>query len=247
MKSVTLKNIIVHILPALSDNYIYVIEWIKTKQAIVIDPAEAQPVIDFCTAQNLSLTHILNTHHHHDHIGGNAALKNYFDPIIIAPAYDTHRISPMDIPVRDGDHLKIHDIDFNVISCFGHTMGHIVFHAPQHDILFCGDVLFGMGCGRVFEGTMQDMFLSLKKIKSLPPKTQIFCGHEYTLSNAIFSVTYAPDDDTIKQRARAIKIQRDKGEITIPFTLQMELETNLFLRADTVEDFSAVRAAKNNF
>ena len=249
------------LVPALSDNYVYLAHDPDSGATAVVDPAEAEPVEAALDARGWTLTHILNTHHHGDHIGGNAALVARFSPILIGPASETARIPNMDITVDEGDTVDIAGHTGVVFETPGHTMGHIAFWFADSDALFCGDTLFALGCGRVFEGTMEQMWNSLLKLRAMPSTARIYCGHEYTLANAKFALSVDPDNSRLQARTRVFEEMRGRGEPTIPAVLADELETNPFLRADDpvfaaavgmpgadpVAVFAAVRTRKDNF
>ena len=240
----------VHLLPVLNDNYIFLIE---TKTCFIcIDPAVAQPVIDFC--QDKPLKHILITHHHHDHIGGIQQLKKHFDCDVYAPEYDQHRIQPVDFWVKDKDRLIVEDLNFEVTYTPGHTLGHIVYYCPELTSLFCGDTLFRLGCGRLFEGSYEQMYESLKKLTSLPIQTKVYCAHEYTETNLKFCQHHGLVAEPLKDEANNILNLRQKTTPTIPSTLEIELKTNPFLNPQIhypdkspVEGFKTIRQLRNEW
>ncbi|WP_448191423.1 hydroxyacylglutathione hydrolase [Azospirillum sp. sgz301742] len=220
----------IHLVPAFNDNYIYLL---REGDAVgVVDPGDAQPVLAALEQRGWRLTHILNTHHHPDHVGGNHTLKQRFGCPVIGAAADAHRIQDMDIALAEGETASFGPHAARVIAVPGHTSGHIAFHFAEAQALFCGDTLFALGCGRLFEGTPAQMWDSLCKLRALPDDTRIYCGHEYTLSNARFAVTVDPDNRELAARAEEIKALRERGEPTIPTTLGLEKRTNPFLRAD---------------
>ncbi|MCB9948090.1 MAG: hydroxyacylglutathione hydrolase [Rhodospirillaceae bacterium] len=233
----------IELIPALTDNYIYLVREPASGTTAIVDPAEAQPVIAALEGRGWTLDLILNTHHHGDHIGGNAELKDRYGATVIGPAADAHRIGTLDRTVREGDHVTIGDQDGVVFEVPGHTSGHIAFWFAGSDALFCGDTLFALGCGRLFEGTPQQMWASLGKLRALPDSAMIYCGHEYTESNARFAVTIEPDNTALKDRAAAIATQRRKGQPTIPAVLGLEKATNPFLRADDPATQAAIGMA----
>lgn len=175
-----------HVLPVLSDNYIFLIE--TNNSYICVDPAVSQPVIDFC--KNKKLSHILITHHHHDHTGGVKELKKHFNCEVYGPEYDQHRIQDVDHWLKDQDEFELQGHQFKVIYTPGHTLGHIVYYSKTLKSLYCGDTLFRLGCGRLFEGTPEQMLNSLEKLKTLPIDTKIYCAHEYTETNLNFCKQY---------------------------------------------------------
>ncbi len=195
----------IEILPCLQDNYSYLIIDESNNFACVVDPSESKPVINFIENNNLKLKYILNTHHHHDHIGGNKELKKKFRSIVIGFKEDSHRIPEIDILLDDNQIWKAENFVAKIIHIPGHTTGHICFHFFNEKLLFSGDTLFSLGCGRIFEGTYEQMFNSLNKIKSLPGETKVYCGHEYTLNNSKFCIKYDPLNLTLKQKVEDIK------------------------------------------
>lgn len=235
------------ILPALSDNYIFLLYDEVTKDAAVVDPSEAGPVIEAIEAQGLSLKWILNTHHHWDHTGGNLKLKKKYGAVIVGYQGDARRIPGIDVMVDEGQELSFFGSAAQVFFIPGHTLGHIAYYFPKEQLLFCGDTLFLMGCGRLFEGTPEQMFTSLAKLKSLPDETKIYCAHEYTLDNARFARSVEPENETLEQREKDEQHIRAEGKPTIPALLSLEKQTNPFLRAATVEAFARLRKMKDHF
>jgi hydroxyacylglutathione hydrolase len=233
-------------LPVLSDNYIHVYHDKGT--AIVVDPAEAAPVLEFLKAKNLQLTHIILTHHHDDHIGGVSGLKEEFsNAAVIGFKGDQHRLPPLTQKVVDGDVINVGPLKFEVWHLPGHTMGHIAYISRDHHIAFSGDVLFGMGCGRLFEGTPQDMFTGLQKFKSLNPATKVYCTHEYTVFNGHFATKEFPNNQDIKNRQQQEISRRANNEFTVPLVLGQEFLTNPFLLARDVSEFRGLRERRNDF
>ncbi len=251
----------VELIPALSDNYVYLAHDPDSGATAVVDPAEAAPVLAALERRGWRLTHILNTHHHNDHIGGNTELKARFDVPIVGPRADAARIPGIDVEVGDGDRYTVGTQEAQVFDTPGHTRGHIAFWFADSDVLFCGDTLFALGCGRMFEGTPAQMWDSLLKLRRLPDSTRVYCGHEYTQSNARFAVTVDPDNAELAERAKQIDALRAEGRPTIPSTLGEEKRTNPFLRADDpavqaavgmagadpVAVFAEIRKRKDNF
>ena len=221
-------------IPVLSDNYIWLIN-ASEKFTAVVDPAIPGPVIDELKKNNWKLTHIFNTHHHNDHTGANLELKNITNCKIIGPKSDFQRIPGIDICYKDKDEFSFGNETVRIMDIPGHTKGHIAFYFNKSRALFCGDTLFALGCGRVFEGTMEQMWNSLAKIKNLPKQTKVYCAHEYTLANGNFALTIEPDNNKLKERMNEVISKREKGISTIPSTLLDEIETNPFLRPDSKE------------
>ena len=237
----------IEIIPCLQDNYRYLISDESNNLACVVDPSESKPIINYLKNKNIKLKYILNTHHHFDHIGGNKDLKNKFGSIVVGFKEDANRIPEIDILLEDNQIWKADNFISKIIHVPGHTAGHICFHFFQEKLVFTGDTLFSLGCGRIFEGTYKEMFESLNKIKSLPEETKVYCGHEYTLSNLKFCIKYNPENQNLKKKAENIKKKIDNGLPTIPSTIKDELECNIFLRANDLESFSKLRDLKDNF
>ncbi len=251
----------VNIIPCLEDNYSYIIVDKKNKSACVIDPSESVPIINFIENNNLKLNYILNTHHHFDHIGGNDELKKKYKAKIIGFADDYKRIPGIDILLKDGEIWKENNFEAKIIHIPGHTSGHICYYFYKEKNLFSGDTLFSLGCGRIFEGTYEQMFASLEKIKKLPKETKIFCGHEYTLKNSKFCITYDKENQNLKNKIEDIKKKIKENKPTVPTILEDELKNNIFLRTNnnkiknnlninnssSIETFSKLRDLKDNF
>ena len=249
------------LIPCLNDNYAVLVHDPESKSTLLVDAPIATPVLHILEDNNWKLTHILLTHHHHDHIGGLAALQGVTGATIYGPEESMSRVQTIETGVNDGDKIKFGDLDIMVIATPGHTRDHLSFWIPDAELAFTGDTLFAMGCGRVFEGTMEDMWSSLDRLAKLPPETTIYCGHEYTLSNGEFCLTIEPDNELLQQRMETVRAQRERGEPTIPTTLLDELTTNSFLRANNaevkealgmadasdLEVFTEIRSRKDNF
>jgi hydroxyacylglutathione hydrolase len=252
----------VEIIPAFQDNYIYLLRTPGSDVVGILDAGDATPALAELDRQGLTLTHIFNTHHHPDHVGGNNALKARFpDALLIGPASETGRIPGMDVTVSDGDKVEFGPLSFKVMAVPGHTTGHIAFWTEQGQAVFSGDTLFAMGCGRMFEGTAAQMWNSLGKLKWLPSVTRVYCGHEYTQTNARFALTVDPDNQILVARAAEVDRLRAAGKPTIPSNIGLENQTNPFLRADEpavakavgmagadpVSVFAEIRLRKDNF
>ncbi|CAN1552114.1 GloB Zn-dependent hydrolases, including glyoxylases [Caulobacteraceae bacterium] len=244
----------VHQFPCLSDNYGFLIRDDATGQAACIDTPDAAAILRELKTLGWTLTHILNTHWHPDHAGGNAEIKAATGCEVVGPA-EVERIGTApDRVVDDGDVVMLGQTRFEVINTGGHTLGHITFHDAADRVAFVGDTLFALGCGRLFEGTPQQMWTSLQKLTALPDATAVYCAHEYTASNARFALS-VDADPALKARADAIFAARERGEWTVPTSIGLEKATNPFLRApllrpdiaDPAEAFGAVRAAKDSF
>ena len=237
----------VEIIPCLQDNYSYLIIDDSNNSACVVDPSEANPVINFLKNKDINLKYILNTHHHYDHIGGNKDLKKKFGSSVVGFKGDADRIPEIDILLEDNKIWKADNFIARIFHIPGHTSGHICFHFFQEKLIFTGDTLFSLGCGRIFEGTYKQMFNSLNKIKSLPKETKIYCGHEYTLNNSKFCITYDPNNLNLKNKIENIKKKIKDGLPTIPSTIKDELDCNIFLRTNNLESFSKLRDLKDIF
>ena len=237
----------VEIIPCLQDNYSYLIIDDSNNSACVVDPSEAKPIINYLKNKNIKLKYILNTHHHFDHIGGNKDLKEKFGSIIVGFKADANRIPGMDILLEDGQIWKAENFVAKIMHIPGHTTGHICFHFFHEKLVFTGDTLFSLGCGRIFEGTYEEMFESLNKIKCLPQETKVYCGHEYTLNNLKFCIQYNSENQNLKKKAEIIKKRIKSGLPTIPSTIKDEIECNIFLRANDLKSFSKLRDLKDNF
>jgi len=235
-------------IPVLSDNYVYLIGDDDSGTCAVVDPAEAEPVLDEARQRGWRITHILNTHWHGDHTGGNVEIKAATGCTIIGPRAEEARIPGIDQAVGEGDRVTLTGgATAQVLDVPGHTAGHIAYHFAADGLLFCGDTLFAMGCGRLFEGTPAQMFASLARLKALPDDTQVYCAHEYTESNGRFALTVEPGNAALAARMEEVRARRAKGEPTVPFPLGLDKQTNPFLTATTVEAFAERRAGKDVF
>jgi len=222
----------VNLIPCLTDNYAYIINDNVSKKVGVVDPSEASPIITYLKKQNLKLDYILNTHHHYDHIGGNIELKKLYNAKVIGFVGDKHRIPGIDITLEDNVKWIFGKSSVKILHIPGHTLGHICFFFENEKIAFTGDTLFSLGCGRIFEGTFEQMFKSLEKIKSLPKDTRIYCGHEYTDNNGKFCISIDKENEKLKDRIKEVQIKRKRNQPTLPVSLGQELDTNIFLRCD---------------
>lgn len=256
------ERLTVELISAFQDNYIYLLREPNSDVVGIVDAGDAVPAIAELERQGLTLTHIFNTHHHPDHVGGNDALKARFpQAVLVGPKSETARIPGMDVTVADGDKVDFGTLSFKVIEVPGHTTGHIAFWTERGEAVFSGDTLFAMGCGRMFEGNAAQMWNSLSKLKWLPSVTRVYCGHEYTMTNARFALTVDPDNETLAKRAAEVESLRAGGKPTIPSTIGLENETNPFFRADEpaiaeavgmqgadpVAVFAEIRLRKDNF
>ena len=237
----------IEIIKCLQDNYSYLLIDDSKNIGCVVDPGEAAPIIKYVESNNIELKYILNTHHHYDHIGGNLELKKRYNSKIVGFKEDKDRIPEIDVLVKDNQKWKGENFEAKIYHIPGHTSGHIAFHFFLEKKIFTGDTLFSLGCGRIFEGTYEQMFNSLKRIKELPKDTQIYCGHEYTLQNSKFCESNDPDNSNLKSKIEEIKEKIKNGHPTIPSILSDEMECNIFLKAKDVESFSKLRDLKDNF
>ena len=225
---------IIEIIPCLSDNYSYLIHEKKLNTVSIVDPSEFK-TCDKAIKKYKKLDFILNTHHHADHVGANLELKKKYNSKILGSDSDKNRIPGIDIFLKENQKQKIGNLEFEVIYIPGHTNGHIAFFFSKEKIAFIGDTLFSLGCGRVFEGTHEDMFNSLNKIKNLPPDTKIYCGHEYTKSNLDFCLKYDSKNTFLKGKEIEIQKKLSSNQPTIPTTLGQEIKTNIFFRCNDLE------------
>jgi len=222
-------------IPVLKDNYVYLIHDNQTGETAAVDPAEADPVLEALAANGWTLTHVLNTHHHGDHVGGNLELKRRTGCRIVGSERDLKRIPGIDVAVGEMTVLKFGSSEARVLDVPGHTRAHIAFWFAEADALFCGDTLFALGCGRLFEGTPDEMWRSLSKLRALPPETKVYCAHEYTQTNGRFALSVEPGNAALRQRMKQVDELRRQNRPTVPSTLQEELETNPFLRPESEE------------
>lgn len=235
----------VTLIHVLSDNYAYVLRAANGEVAVV-DPGEAGPVIEYLEAHKLKPSVIFNTHHHGDHIAGNAEMIKRYGCALAGPAKED-RISGITVPLAEGVPASFGGERLEILETPGHTRTHICLYLPESKILFSGDTLFSMGCGRLFEGDAAMMWSSLQKLTAMPADTQIYCGHEYTLSNGKFCQHIEPENEALKARMAEVQRLRDRGLPTLPVSLETELATNCFLRAGNAEAFGTLREEKDHF
>ena len=232
--------------PVLTDNYVWLIGNSGTGEVAAVDPSVAEPVLEAVAAGDLQLHQVLNTHWHPDHTGGNAGIKAATGCAITAPA-EAQRVSEVDRIVAEGDRVTVAGAEAVVWDIPAHTAGHIAFYFEEERMIFVGDTMFAMGCGRLFEGTAEQMYSNMQRIASLPDDVRIYCGHEYTLANARFAAHVEPGNRAIADRLEAVAQLRERGAITLPTTVAEEKATNPFVRAGDVAEFARLRTLKDNF
>ena len=251
----------IEIIPCLNDNYSYLIYDENSNTVAIIDPSEFFACDKIINQNYNKLDFIFNTHHHYDHVGGNKDLKIKYNSIVVGFEEDKNRIPGIDKVLKDKQVFKIGDLSFTTIFVPGHTSGHIAFYSEKEKVIFTGDTLFSLGCGRVFEGTYKQMFNSLNKLKNLPKDTRIYCGHEYTYNNLEFCMKFNPNNIFLKSKKDAIELNLKNKKPTIPSTIGDEIKTNIFFRfndpdvkkainlenSSDIEIFTKLRDLKDNF
>ncbi|MDF9391005.1 MULTISPECIES: hydroxyacylglutathione hydrolase [Methylococcus] len=248
-------------IPVLEDNYVYLLHEPDSGATAAVDPAVAGPVLEALDARGWQLSHVLNTHHHGDHVGGNLELKAATGCTIVGAAVDRRRIPGIDVALKDGDAFTLGAASARMLEVPGHTSGHVAFWFEDDAALFCGDTLFALGCGRLFEGSAEQMWHSLERLRALPAETKVFCAHEYTQANARFAVTIEPGNAALHERFERVEALRREKRPTVPSCLGEELATNPFLRPESpeirdglglrdapdVEVFAEIRRRKDGF
>ncbi|MGP1352797.1 MAG: hydroxyacylglutathione hydrolase [Parasphingopyxis sp.] len=234
-------------IPVLSDNYVWLVHEPDSAETMVVDPAVAKPVLAEADKRGWRITQIWNTHWHPDHTGGNADIKAATGCMITGPEAEKAKIPTLDRLVKEGDTVKLGDVEADVIDVPAHTAGHIAYHLPTEKAAFVGDTLFAMGCGRLFEGTPEQMYTNMRKLEALPDDTRVYCAHEYTEANGRYAVTAEPDNAALAERMEQVVAMRAKGEATVPTTIGEERATNPFMRAGSAEELAERRAAKDAF
>jgi len=251
----------IEIIPCLNDNYSYLIHDKDSNTVAIIDPSEFIPCDTIISKNYKKLDFILNTHHHYDHVGGNEELKKKYNSKVLGFENDKNRIPQIDTVLKDNQEFKIGTLNFTTIFIPGHTRGHVAFYFKKERVVFSGDTLFSLGCGRVFEGTYKQMFQSLNKLKNLPGETKVYCGHEYTFKNLEFCLKFNPNNDFLKKRKNDIKLSLKNKKPTIPSTIADEIKANIFFRVNDpdvkkainlenspdIEIFTKLRDLKDNF
>jgi len=239
-----MKELVVDLIPAFADNYFFAVKKLSSNKVSIIDPGHAAPVISYLEHHQYQLQSIFITHHHSDHVGGANELKEKYGVKIYGPS----SVAP-DIVLSEGSFFAIEDFKFQVLHLPGHTLDHLAFYQGQEGILFCGDILFSLGCGRLFEGSYEQMYTSLQRLKALPDKTAIFCAHEYTLRNLEFSLNYLEKGDVsyYEPLKKEVQKMRNNNIPTIPTSIEFEKKYNLFLKAKDLKEFHPLRKARNNF
>jgi len=256
-----MSDLLIRQFPCLSDNYGFLVHDPESGETATIDTPDADRILAEAEAAGWRITQIWNTHHHFDHAGGNAAVRAATGARIVAPRYDAHRIPDIDVPVSDGDTVALGRHEARVLFTPGHTLGHVCYHFADDRIAFVGDTLFALGCGRLFEGSPEQMWTSLSRLAAWPEETRIYCAHEYTQANAAFALSVDPDNRDLQAYAAAVEAERARGEATVPTTIGAELAANPFLRpadpairkrlgletADDTAVFAEIRRRKDNF
>lgn len=231
--------------PAFSDNYIWLVHDAASGETAIVDPGDAGPALAETKRRGWTVSQVWNTHRHWDHTDGNVAVKQATGCTVSGPAGE--EVPARDVALGDGDEIRIGAHVGRAIAIPGHTLGHIALVFKEDRIAFVGDTLFAMGCGRVFEGTPQQMYQSLQRLMALPEDTALYCGHEYTLANARFAAHAEPDNEAIAERLEAVRRLRDEGRITLPTSIAEERATNPFVRSSDWQEFARLRAEKDSF
>jgi hydroxyacylglutathione hydrolase len=232
--------------PLLSDNYAWLVHDPASGETLAIDPGEAAPMLDAAAERGWRISQVWATHWHPDHIAGIPEIKAR-GAVVTGPAAEAARIPTLDRTVAEGDTVTLGEHQAAVIETPGHTLGHVVFHFAEAGLLFSGDTLFAMGCGRLFEGTAEQMFGAMRRLAELPDGTGVYCGHEYTQSNGRYALTVEPDNAALAARMAEVDALRARGEPTVPTTIGLERVTNPFMRAASADELAERRAEKDQF
>lgn len=232
--------------PALTDNYIWMLRDPASGTVAVVDPGQVEPALDTATARGWTIDQVLITHWHPDHTGGTAAIKAATGAMVTGPA-EAEKVTPMDRIVAGGDRLAVGDCTAEVWDIPAHTAGHVALYFAEAKALFTGDTMFAMGCGRLFEGTAEQMFANMRRFAALPDDVAVYCGHEYSLANARFAAHVEPDNASVHERLERVAAMRGRGDVTLPTTIGEERATNPFLRASTPQELARLRTAKDSF
>jgi len=232
--------------PVLNDNYVWLIHDEASGETAAVDPSVGPPVLEAAQARGWRLTQVLNTHWHPDHTGGNQAIHDATGAPVTGPE-EVRRVYQPDRIVGEGDRIRVGSWEARVWDIPAHTAGHVAFHFEEAKAVFVGDTLFAMGCGRLFEGTAEQMHTNLQRLAALPDETLVFCGHEYTLANARFAITVEPENPAIASRLGRVEAARRRGEVTLPTTIGEERATNPFMRAPDTGEFARLRQMKDSF
>ncbi|MGF7169703.1 hydroxyacylglutathione hydrolase [Sphingobium xanthum] len=231
--------------PVLNDNYVWLVHDGASGETLVVDPAVSEPVLAAADEKGWTISQIWNTHWHGDHIGGNAGIVAATGARVTAPQAELAKIPDVDRPVGEGDRVRIGAHEAAVMSVPAHTGGHIAYHFAEDELIFVGDTMFAMGCGRLFEGTAEQMYANMRRFEALPDDTRVYCAHEYTLSNGKYALRAEPENAAVQARMAKVEAMRARGEATVPTTIGEERATNPFLRADSVEELACRRAEKD--
>jgi len=232
--------------PVLTDNYVWLLHDNASGETAAVDPSVAEPVLEATAAKGWRVTQVLNTHWHPDHTGGNAGIQAATAAPITAPA-EAERVSKVDRIIAEGDRVTVCGAEAIVWDIPAHTAGHVAYYFEGEGMIFTGDTMFAMGCGRLFEGTAEQMYANLQRIAALPDGVRIYCGHEYTLANAIFAAHAEPDNQAIAERLAEVEALHAAGTITLPTTVEEERQTNPFVRAANADEFARLRSDKDRF
>lgn len=232
--------------PVLSDNYVWLIHDDESGETAAVDPSVGPPVLESAAARGWRITQVLNTHWHPDHTGGNQAIHEATGAPVTGPG-EVRKVYQVDRVVLGGDRIQVGSWEAEIWDIPAHTGGHVAYYFKEAKAVFVGDTLFAMGCGRLFEGTAEQMHSNLQRLAALPADVRVYCGHEYTLANARFAVTVDPDNQALAARLADVEAARGRGEVTLPTTIGDERATNPFMRAGSAEAFARLRLEKDSF